>query len=75
MGSGTDLELFVADADPSCGTDPLDDDTDDDGLLDGDVVDEYGTSEALPNSMKMFSENYDFVSTFVTIFSILRRIV
>ncbi len=31
----TDLEIFVADADPTTTTDPNDDDSDDDGLLDG----------------------------------------
>ncbi|MBC8371032.1 MAG: hypothetical protein H8E25_13620, partial [Planctomycetes bacterium] len=34
--SGTDLSVFIPDADPSTTTDPLDDDSDDDGLMDGD---------------------------------------
>jgi hypothetical protein len=33
--AGTDLAVFVPDADPGSTTDPLDDDSDDDGLLDG----------------------------------------
>ena len=35
QGSGTDTTVFQADADPSVLTNPADDDTDDDGLLDG----------------------------------------
>ena len=35
QGTGTDMGVFIADADPSTTTDPLDDDTDNDGLLDG----------------------------------------
>ncbi|MCH2113148.1 MAG: hypothetical protein MK213_09845 [Planctomycetes bacterium] len=32
---GTDLTVFISDADPTTSSDPLDDDTDDDGLTDG----------------------------------------
>ena len=35
QGSDTDPAVFVADLDPATTTDPLDDDSDDDGLLDG----------------------------------------
>ncbi len=35
QGNDTQVELFVPDSDPSTTTDPLDDDTDNDGLLDG----------------------------------------
>jgi len=35
QGSGTDLGVFIADADPTTNTDPLDDDSDNDGWLDG----------------------------------------
>ncbi|MFH1529163.1 MAG: choice-of-anchor L domain-containing protein [Pseudomonadota bacterium] len=34
-GEGTDLEIFIPDADPESTTDPLDTDTDDGGALDG----------------------------------------
>ncbi len=35
VGPDTDLGFFQEDLDPSTTTDPLDDDTDNDGLLDG----------------------------------------
>ena len=36
IGIGTDEAVFIADADPSTTTNPLDDDSDNDGMLDGD---------------------------------------
>ena len=35
QGAGTDLAVFAADADPATVTDPLKDDSDDDGIVDG----------------------------------------
>ena len=41
QGSGTDLGVFIADADPTTTTDPTDDDSDNDGWLDGEEDQNY----------------------------------
>jgi hypothetical protein len=41
---GTDTEVWIPDADPGTSTDPLDDDSDDDGLIDG-FEDENGNGK------------------------------
>jgi hypothetical protein len=41
QGSGTDLDVFIADADPTTTTDPTDDDSDNDGWMDGEEDQNY----------------------------------
>ena len=60
--AGTEIAIFIVDADPSTTTDPLDDDSDDDGMLEGEEDNNFnGEVKGLETDPNLFDTDGDTI--------------